>query len=364
MGGAAHAKTGWLIHQLVARYTFCALITALAVVTGCTAESEAQNIDVLIGAKDGAGSILSVDLNTMTFVSNQAVDIDNINYVRTVKDRGVFVLSSGELSVYKSKSLQNTVVEKTAQTKTENDPTAVEARRDGKIIFTAHFSNNILSARVFDGLTFSPPQDFECGWAHQFRPHPNGKWAYGACMKNTLRQFNIEQNTLSVSPMDAGPIEIKGGPRHLEFHPSGGVIYVLLQISSQVAVYKIDPTTGQLVTPPVQIIFTTPDGSKNKSSDLHITPDGRWLYAFNRADQNMAVFQVTSDGKLQFQSVVPMPYGEVRDWIMSPSGDFLITASDKGHVGLWEINSASGDLKLRDTSEGHRNAITASILDY
>lgn len=326
-------------------------------------QDDVQHIDILIGAKGGASSLLSIDPNKMKFVSRRNIDISDINYVRAVNGHGIFALSEGELSVYDRHRLQNGVVKKLAQTQTKSSPTAVEASRNGDMVFSAHFSNNTLSARAFDGLKFSAPQNFECGWAHQFRPHPNGKWAYAACMKNTLRQFNIMPNTLAVSPMDVAKIDIKGGPRHMEFHPNGKVIYVLLQVSSQIAVFNINPDTGQVITPAAQLINTTANGSKNKSSDLHITPDGKWLFAFNRCDQNMAAFQVKNEGQLVYQGATPMLYGEVRDWAMSPDGKYIITASDQGHVGLWGINPVNGALKLHDLSNGHGHAITATLLE-
>lgn len=122
-------------------------------------------------------------------------------------------------------------------------------------------------------------------------------------------------------------------------------------------------STGQLIEPPKQIINTTIDNSKNKSSDIHITPNGKWLYAFNRRDQNMAVFSVLPDNRLKFKKTIPMNKGEVRDWSMSSAGTYLITATDKGHVGVWSIDAVSGSLELQTESTGHGNAITVAILN-
>ena len=338
-----------------------------ALLMGCAAQTRSPDVGaytsvVAIGVKDGPLTLLSLDPDRLEFGESRQLDIDDVNYIRGTQQDRVYGLSSNQLSVWSFEGFETDLSNEVLMHDMTRDPTAVEISPDGTLIYTAHWSDNILSVSKADGTNVGTTQDFECGWAHQFRPHPNGKWAYAACMKNALMQFSIDKGTHRITPMESSDISIKGGPRHLEFHPDGQSLYVLLQITSEVAVFDIDPITGALSEVPRQVISTTIDGAKNKSSDLHITPDGQWLYAFNRERQEMAAFKVREDHSLYLERIVPMGFGEVRDWAMSDYGDFIITASNEGHVGVWRINQATGELDLTSEHINAGNAISVAIL--
>ena len=77
----------------------------------------------------------------------------------------------------------------------------------------------------------------------------------------------------------------------------------------------------------------------------------------------MAVFEVLEDRGLAFKRSVPMGFGEVRDWAMSPGGDYIITASNEGHVGAWAIDTGDGNLTLVDAQTGYGNAVTVEFIN-
>lgn len=133
-------------------------------------------------------------------------------------------------------------------------PAAIEIGADNRLVFTAHFSDN----------TLSQPQNFACDEAHQFRAHPGNKYAYAACRKDTLRQFTPDAGAGTATPIEPAQITIAGGPRHLDFHPAGDTLYLLLELSSEVAVFDINPQTGALINPPRQVIATTRQFKKQK----------------------------------------------------------------------------------------------------
>lgn len=329
-------------------------------------QAQAQDIAIVIGVKKAPMQILSFNEDALTFTGAKPAAITDANYVRYAKPGKLLALRPGQISVagINHESGEAELDPVIISVPALNAPTAVEISPDQRIIYTAHFRDNILSAR---GFGRNAAQEFDCGWAHQFRPHPNGKWAYAACMKDTLMQFNVERDKgqspgARIVPMETARIEAPGGPRHMDFHPAGDTLYVLLQISSEVAVYDIDDATGALKQPPRQIIATTSDGIKNASSDIHITPSGKFVYAFNRENQEMTVFIVAPDRSLKRKEIIPMEHGRVRDWAMSGDGHYLITATDKGHVGAWRIDESTGGLTLTSELTGLGNAISVAII--
>jgi 6-phosphogluconolactonase len=136
------------------------------------------------------------------------------------------------------------------------------------------------------------------------------------------------------------------GPRHLVFHPKKPYAYLIEELSGTVDVFRYNH--GMLK--PIQRISTHPSdftGQKG-SADIHITADGRFLYASNRGDANsIAIFSIdTATGKLKnrgFQSVM----GKTpRNFIIDPTGHYLLVANQQSdNIVLFKIDRQTGLLK-------------------
>ena len=342
------------------------LFTGAALLSACSSPSVSQkgaatDSHVIIGVNKGPTAVLTYSPKTLKFTGQALTENADAHYVRLTGDT-LFTLHPNALSA-SVLDAGNADLSPIATTESGKGPTAVEALPGGSVVFTAHFPDKRLTARGFDGTKFSKPQEFACSEAHQFRPHPSGKFAYAACRADTLRQFKLDAGAGTVTPLEPAIVTVAGGPRHLDFHPSGDTLYLLLEHSSEVAVFNINPDTGAVVQPPKQTIPTTVDGAMNRSSDLHISPNGKHVYAFNRVNQDMAVFDVAPDRTLERTAIVPMGFGEVRDWAMAKDGDYIITASNEGHVGLWSVDSETGVLTLSDARTGLGNAVSAAIVE-
>jgi 6-phosphogluconolactonase (cycloisomerase 2 family) len=83
------------------------------------------------------------------------------------------------------------------------------------------------------------------------------------------------------------------------------------------------------------------------SADIHISPDGKFLYASNRGDQNnISIFSIQEDGTLKevgYQSTL----GEhPRIFAIDPSGQFLIVTNlISGDVIVFRRDINTGLLK-------------------
>ena len=135
------------------------------------------------------------------------------------------------------------------------------------------------------------------------------------------------------------------GPRHFTFHPNNKWAYLIEEMAGAVVAYSYK--NGKLDS--VQRIYTHPDTLKSQpgSADIHISPDGRFLYASNRGkENNIAIFSIDqSTGKLSaagYQSTM----GEIpRNFCIDPSGNFLLAANqESGNVVIFRRNKQSGML--------------------
>lgn len=139
------------------------------------------------------------------------------------------------------------------------------------------------------------------------------------------------------------------GPRHLAFHPDKNTVYCINELSGKITVFTYEE--GALS--PVQYIASdTTSGNKRKgSADIHLSPDGKFLYASNRSKADgIAVFAVhPDDGKLTavaYQATGLHP----RNFIISPNGKYLLCANRNSNViQIFAIDSATG--YLQDTGK-------------
>jgi 6-phosphogluconolactonase (cycloisomerase 2 family) len=140
-------------------------------------------------------------------------------------------------------------------------------------------------------------------------------------------------------------LETGSGPRHLAFHPNGRFLYSINELSGSVTAFE----QKEGILSAIQYIAsdTTPGISGKGSADIHLTPDGRFLYSSNRLKADgIAIFSVHSeDGrltKIAYQETGIHP----RNFIISPNGKFLLCANrDSNNVQIFEINRESGLLQ-------------------
>ncbi|WP_326982901.1 lactonase family protein [Chryseobacterium sp. MYb264] len=135
------------------------------------------------------------------------------------------------------------------------------------------------------------------------------------------------------------------GPRHLTFHPNGKFAYCIEEMGGAVSVYSYE--NGKLNN--VQRINTHSEKYKDdfESSDVHISPDGKFLYASNRGNENnIAIFSIQNDGTLKTIGYQSVKGKHPRTFGLDPSGKFLITANTvSSNVTVFKRNAETGLLK-------------------
>jgi 6-phosphogluconolactonase len=140
------------------------------------------------------------------------------------------------------------------------------------------------------------------------------------------------------------------GPRHLCFAPNGKKVYVLTEMGGFVSVF--DYKNG--ATKFVQQIATHPSIYKGQpgSADIHISPDGKFLYASNRGkENNIAIFSIAPDGLLSSIGYESTRGEGPRNFNIDPTGNFLVVANQKTDtIEVFKINKHSGLLTHTGTS--------------
>ena len=160
-------------------------------------------------------------------------------------------------------------------------------------------------------------------------------------------------------------VKENAGPRHLVFHPIGTIVYVLAELAGSVYVFDYTVATGQL-TEKQNISALPPDfQGKPSAADLHLTPDGKFLYASERTSSTLAGFKVDpASGTLT-------PIGSVatekqpRGFNIDSTGRYLLAVGQLSHgLSSYRIEPESGKLtKLKEYPMG-KNPNWVEILDF
>lgn len=143
------------------------------------------------------------------------------------------------------------------------------------------------------------------------------------------------------------PLKAGSGPRHLTFHPNGILAYLMTEFSSEVIVLRYHPENGHFTE--VQYISTLPEefNDNNQGSAIHISADGRFVYAGNRGHNSIAVFHVEETGELSFLEHTSTEGDWPRDFEIDPSGKFIVASNqESSNLTLFERDENTGKLTL------------------
>jgi 6-phosphogluconolactonase len=181
-----------------------------------------------------------------------------------------------------------------------------------------------------------------------------------------VNQFAFDAGTGRLAPSPTPWVEVtaKAGPRHFVYHPGGKLVYVIGELDGAVYVFDYDAGTGRLTAK--QTASALPPGFQGKPSaaDLHLTPDGRFLYASERTSSTLAGFKVDpASGTLTPIGSVPTEK-QPRGFNIDPSGRYLLAVGQLSHgLSSYAIDPASGKLtKLKEYPMG-KNPNWVEIID-
>jgi len=135
------------------------------------------------------------------------------------------------------------------------------------------------------------------------------------------------------------------GPRHLVFSNDKKYLYLITEMGSSVIVF--DYNNGK--PKQKQDISLLPDGFKGATgaADIHISPNGKFLYATNRGDANdISVFSINPEnGELTFVDRKSTGGKGPRNFVIDPTGKYLLVANQNSdNIYVFQLDEATGKL--------------------
>jgi 6-phosphogluconolactonase len=247
----------------------------------------------------------------------------------------------------------------------------ISTDRGGRFLLAASYGSSLVSVAPIgaDGAaraaTQVVPTDAN---AHSIQVDPSNRFAFAACLGGgVVRQFRFDPATGRLTDNDppAWHARPKAGPRHFVFHPTQDRVYLLNELDARIDVLAFDRATGTLAS--IDDVGALPAGFRTDepwAADIHLTPDGRWLYASERRSHTLAAFAVDlASGALTALGATPTE-AQPRGFAIAPDGRFLLAVGQASHrLSRYRIDAASGALtRLGDQPIG-RNPNWVEIVE-
>ena len=152
-------------------------------------------------------------------------------------------------------------------------------------------------------------------------------------------------------------LEAGSGPRHFTFHPNQQYAYVIQELTGTITAFKY--VEGKL--DPIQSVNNTPDSFNGTpdASDIHISPDGKFLYGSLRGEINeLVIYALGQDGKLTYVGRQSTFGDHPRNFVIDPSGNYLLVGNGQSdEIVIFKRDHQTGLL----TSTGNKISLGSPV---
>jgi 6-phosphogluconolactonase len=164
--------------------------------------------------------------------------------------------------------------------------------------------------------------------------------------KVMLYQLDRAQARLIAHDPPWATVQPGAGPRHLAFHPHGDYVYIIGELDATITAFRYDRAAGVLRF--LQVVPTLPAGfrGENLCADIHVHPSGNFLYGSNRGHDSIAIFAINPHtGELSPRGHQSSLGQTPRNFAIDPTGVYLLAANQKsGTIATFHIDPKEGAL--------------------
>ena len=248
--------------------------------------------------------------------------------------------------------------------------------KTGRFLLGASYGGHLVgvSAVGADGRVTSEPVQVvpTARNAHAIRTDNTNRFVFVPHLgTDQIFQFHFDAKTGRIAANTPPVVQLKAntGPRHLISSPDNRFVYLLNELTGTVTTLALDAKTGLLtemasvstVPPDAKLVPGAPRGAVGApggppprntdndiwAADLHMTPNGKYLYASERTSNTLAGFSVdAAAGKLTYLSSTPTEK-QSRGFRIDPKGRYLVATGEKSDtLSVYAIDQTSGALKL------------------
>ncbi len=184
--------------------------------------------------------------------------------------------------------------------------------------------------------------------AHCIVIDPNNRYAFAADLgADKIFGYRLDLRDGKLIPNGDLDLAPGSGPRHIVFHPNGRLTFVIQELSSEITALAYDSENGQFEI--IERVSTLPADFAGEShcADIHVSPDGRFLYGSNRGHDSIVIYRVDqTSGRLTLIGFESTQGSVPRNFAIDPTGTFLLAANqDSDTVVTFRIDQQTGELQ-------------------
>ena len=241
--------------------------------------------------------------------------------------------------------------------------------RTGRFLLGASYGGHMVSVNPVgaDGRVGNPIQTIPTARnAHAIRTDNTNRFVFVPHLgTDQMFQFLFDPKSGRLTANTPPVLQLKAGtgPRHLITSSDNRYVYLLNELTATVTTLALDGKTGlltevgsaSLLPPESKLVPGGPRGpdapQRNRdndiwASDLHLTPNGRFLYAAERTSSSIGAFSVdAATGKLSYLGSTPTEK-QPRGFRIDPTGRVMVVSGELSDtLSTYSIDAASGALK-------------------
>jgi 6-phosphogluconolactonase len=241
------------------------------------------------------------------------------------------------------------------------DPCYISLDKTGKYVLVANYTSGNIAV-------FPVQKDGSLGEASSFVQHhgsgpnrerqggPHAHWiettadnrfavvADLGLDKLLVYRFDSANGSLTPNNPAAADLPPGEGPRHVAFSADQKFAYSVNELKSSVTGFSFDAANG--VLKPLQTVSTLPKdfSGANDAAEMHIHPNGKFLYASNRGHDSIAELSIDkNNGRLTLVNNFSTQGKTPRNFELDPGGSHLLVANqDTGNIVVFRIDPTTG----------------------
>jgi len=237
----------------------------------------------------------------------------------------------------------------------------IHCSSDGSYIFAANYGSGHASALPVDEGEILPASSVVVGGgsgpvenrqggphAHQVVLDPGQNFLLVPDLgtdKVMIYAFDRDSGTLTPNAQQAYlHLSPGSGPRHLDFHPDGKLLFVVNELNHSLTACRWDPSAGTLEEINTALTVEESHEGMKYPAAVRVHPNGQFVYASTRGENScISTFKIAADGSVErIQIMENVPFWP-RDFNLDPSGEYLISAGERSDdIRLYTIDQESG----------------------
>ena len=188
--------------------------------------------------------------------------------------------------------------------------------------------------------------------AHQIITDLDGNHVFGVDLgADKVNVWNLDPGTgkLIANTVPFAPVASGSGSRHMAFqHPDRQHAYVLSELASSVTVFNYDPVRAAFIWQQTISALPADFNGTNTAAEIRVHPSGRFLYTTNRGHDTVAMFEIEPEtGELEVIGWESTRGQWPRGMNIDPSGNFLYAANQNtDNIAVFRIQLANGKLRF------------------